>query len=333
MKNNKFKEIWEKLKSSEKILIPLHPKPDGDSLGASTAMKYVLEKNTPAKVKVISQDDLSKDLKEFKFSEEVEFNKKITDFDLKEFDIILFLDHGTLKGHSEKIEEKKFPENLKVINIDHHKTNSYFGNMNYINEKIPSCCSILVNLFKEIKIDFDKEISKRLLLGICTDTGFFIHGDSLDSLKKAVFLIEKGNLNYLKDFYGPLNSYSWNVKKLHGILLINMKKKKIEDKIVAYSYVTKDQAKEHDLNLSELRLGIISMQNIKNSDIIFTLTDLGEKIKGSFRSKNIDTSLFAEKLGGGGHKGASAFYLEKMPIKKAIEKVLKTIKETGMNPA
>ena len=42
---NTFEEIWKALKKSKKVLMSLHPSPDGDSLGSCVAMKYFLEKS------------------------------------------------------------------------------------------------------------------------------------------------------------------------------------------------------------------------------------------------------------------------------------------------
>ncbi|MCX6749566.1 MAG: DHH family phosphoesterase [Candidatus Pacearchaeota archaeon] len=168
MKNNTFEEIWDKLEKSKKILMSLHPKPDGDSLGSCTALKYALEKEGK-KVTLISNDEISENLMDFRFTKEVNFGKNFDDYDLKDFDALIFLDYGTLKEYPEKIRNKEFPKGLVTINIDHHDTNGYFGKLNYVDKDSSSCCSVIFNLFKKAKVDFDKEICKRLLLGICTD--------------------------------------------------------------------------------------------------------------------------------------------------------------------
>ncbi len=80
---------------------------------------------------------------------------------------------------------------------------------------------------------------------------------------------------------------------------------------------------------SDLRLGILCMQDIKDLDLIFTLREMDNEINGSFRSNKFDTTIYSTAFGGGGHKGASAFKLKKMNMKKAIEQVLKIIKERG----
>jgi len=309
-------------------LMKLHDGPDGDCFGSCTAMKQVLEKEG-VEVTLISKDDLSENLKGFEFSKEVAFGKELKEFELKEFDVVLLLDHGTLTYSFENVGE--LLKNNFVINIDHHESNDYFGNMNYVDVESPSCCSVLFEFLEKIGVDFDERLCRKLLLGICTDTNFFVFVNPLDNLRKAAFLIEKGGIDYEKEFFNSITASSWGLKKMQGILLSNMKKKQIGGKNVAYSFMTKKEGKDYNLNMAEKRLGILAMQGIKDVDVVFTLKELSNKIKGSFRSKGVDTVLFSKEFGGGGHKQASAFSLEKMPMEKAIEKVLEVIERIGMH--
>lgn len=325
MKNNNFREIWRVLKKSKKILMTLHPRPDGDSFGSCTAMKYVLEKKGIS-VKLVSKDRINENLEFYDFNKEVEYGVDIESLDLNEFDYLVFLDNGSLEFSDEFKERLK---NSKVINIDHHATNSYYGNLNYVDEELPSCCSILYEFFEKIRFKFDRELSLRLMVGICTDTAFFIHGNSIDSLKKAVTLLEKGKINYKDDLFGPIMNSPWNLKKFHGLLLMNMRKIEIGGKIIAYSWATKKEYGKLGLNVADIRLGIVSMQDIKGLDLIFTIAEVDGMIKGSFRSRNLDTTVYSTALGGGGHKLASGFILKTTNTKKAIETILKTIKEKG----
>lgn len=326
VENNTFREIWRELKKSGKVLMTLHSRPDGDSLGSCTAMKYVLEKRGKF-VRLVSKDGINESLKVYDFNKEIEYGVDIQGLDLDEFDCILFLDHGSLDDYSEEFKEKL--KNRKIINIDHHETNSSYGTLNYVDKKAPSCCSILYEFFEKKRIKFNRKLSLRLMVGICTDTAFFIHGNSLDSFKKAVVLLEKGEINYEKELYNPIMDNPWKLKKLHGLLLTNMVKKEINGKIVAYSSATKKEYEKLGLNHSDIRLGIVCMQDMKDLDLIFTLTELDGEIKGSFRSQNFDTTLYSSVLNGGGHKLASGFIIKMQNMKAAIQKVLKTIEEKG----
>lgn len=329
-RNNSFEEIFEKIKSSENILIPLHKGPDGDSLGCCVAMKYFLERDFKKKVKVISKDELSVQLKDFNFVKEIKFGKGLEDIELKKFDLILFLDHAELNYGLKDDLNLDFPLEKNSVNIDHHPTNSYFARLNYVDSSRSSACSVLLDFFKEMKVRFDKELSTRLLLGIYTDSGGFTH-DKGGALKDAVFLIDKG-ADYLE---GIVNTIRYNVplnlKKYYSFLVEKFEIVNFGENRVGVCSVSEKEAKKFRVNLAEVRSGIATLQEIEGVDFLFTLNEMDDLIKGSFRSRDIDVSLFAKELGGGGHKLAAAFRLERMPMKKAEKKVFEAIKKVGVH--
>jgi len=328
-KNNTFDEIWSKLKSAERVIMSLHDGPDGDGLGSCTAMKYVLEKHLGLKVILISPDNLDGVLMDLPFCKEVEFGKKFEDLSVNKEDILLFLDSGEISYYKNPKKEGMIKGRF-VINMDHHITNTFYGNLNYVDVNQPSACSILVDFFRKKNINFDRELSKRLLLGICTDSGFFKHGNVNKSLKDALFLIENG-ADYTNDIINPiLNNQPLKMKRYYALLINNLKVNK--RKRFAYSSIAYRDIKKLGLNLAEVRLGPGHLNDIKELDFIFTLAEMEDHIKGSFRSKvNIDVSLFAKALSGGGHRAAAAFRLPKMSLKKAENKVIKTIGKVGIN--
>ena len=324
-KNNTPGEIFKKIKSSKKFLLSLHNGPDGDSLASCAAMKYFLERDFNKEVKLISPDNFSGALNLFDFVKEVEFGKKMNDFDLNKFDVILFLDFGSLDMGPGNL---NFPKG-KVISIDHHNTNTYFGDFNYIDTKRPSACSVLIDLFKKWGVKFDKELSTRLLLGVYTDSLGFSKDET--SLRDAVFLIDNG-AEYAKTIGTIKNDVSLKIKKYFSILVSKLRIEEFKSFSIGVSSVSQDDIAGLDLNLSDVRSGINYLQEISGMDFLFTLVEMDDMIKGSFRStKNIDVSLFAEELAGGGHKLAAAFRLPKMPLKEAEKKVFDAIKKIGIH--
>ena len=326
--NDSFEDIWEMIEQSQRVLMSLHPKPDGDSLGSCSAMKYVLEK-MGKQVTLVSKDELSEGLKGFSFVEEIEMEKDLTEMDFKEFDILILLDHGSINGYSKSLEEKL--KDIIVINIDHHNINSHGGNLRYVDSKSPSACSVLIEMFQKMGVKFDKELSLRLSVGVSTDTGFFSHGNSNQAFKDMAFLVENG-VDYHKDIFLKIaGSVSLKVKKLHGILLNNLKIEKFGGVNIAHSFVGKKDIEKLELEPSDVRLGIMVLQDIKDADIVLAIAELEDGAKGSFRSVDVDVSLFAKELGGGGHKAAAAFVLENVSLEEAKKKVFEAIKKVGIH--
>ena len=329
-KNNSFEEIWEKIEESKRILMTLHSAPDGDSLGACTSMKYVLEREFDKDVTIISGDAIPSNLQNLPFSKEVKVGVDISEIDFSDYDLLLTLDTATPEMLGRNKQGYKRPKDIFIINIDHHVTNFFYGDMNYV-EVAPSACSVLLELFKMRGIKFDKELSIRILTGICTDSGFFRYEMDLKrALTEAVFLIEQG-VDYFKDVLNPIvNSQTLATKKYFGALMSNLKINK--EKNFAYSTVDFKTIKSLGLDIGGVRGGVSAISDLEGVDFSFILLEMSDYIKGSFRSnRRVDVSLFAKELGGGGHQQAAGVYLRNMGLKEAEEKVLKAIEKVGIH--
>ncbi|MFA5857285.1 MAG: bifunctional oligoribonuclease/PAP phosphatase NrnA [Candidatus Pacearchaeota archaeon] len=323
MKNNTPNEILHKLKSSNNILMTLHYGPDGDSVGSCLAMKYFLENNLKKNVKVISNDDVPENMNSLDYIKEIEFNKSFQDIKIKDYDLLIFLDSDILM-----IPGQKIPEDIFTINIDHHKTNSYFAKLNYIDSTKASACSVLLDLFKIWNIKFDKKLSQRLLLGVATDSGFFSYENSVEAMRDSLFLIDNG-ADYLEGVLRPiLYNQPLRLFKFNGKILNNFK---IDKRAFGYSILTKEEIKETGVNNAEARLGINQLQFISGLKFVFVLLEFEDHIKGSFRSKKgYDVSVLAKDLGGGGHKEAAAFSFKNITLDKAKKLVFNEIDKLNL---
>ena len=89
-------------------------------------------------------------------------------------DYIILLDADSLKRlgfiYSEN---EKFFKDKKIINIDRHITNSYFGETNYIEKSSSSTSELVYNLLDQLKVKIDKDIATNLYYGITTSTNNF----------------------------------------------------------------------------------------------------------------------------------------------------------------
>lgn len=327
-KNNTPEEILKKIKSCKWIILPLHEGPDGDSIASCCAMKYLLKREFDIEPVIITNEKINENLHLMNFVKEIDFTKSIEDLKIEKHGLILFLDHGAIKYR--KKDSVEIPRN-KMINIDHHDTNTYFAEINYVDSTKPSTCSVLLDLFQKWKIRFDKELSTRLLFGVYTDTQGFTTNKS--SIKDASFLIDNG-ADYKKIVQVLKYNVPLNVAKYFALLTENFEIVDFGKYKIGKSIVSKEDTKKLKLNISDIRLGPNHLQTIGGVDFLFTLAETDDSIKGSFRSNNnIDASLIAKELGGGGHKLAAGFYLEKMSLEEAEQKVIEAIKKVGIHKA
>src|ERR1035437_3297518 len=164
-------KIFAAIKAANNILLHCHPSPDPDSVGSALAMKFALESLGKKATVIRGDSEIPQAFMHFPGADSI-VPKNFFEVDLKEFDLFIVQDSGSMSMISRR-GEIKFPKTLNVIVIDHHATIADFGSINLIEPSYPACCQILFDLFKEWKILITPDIAKNLFIGTYTDTGGF----------------------------------------------------------------------------------------------------------------------------------------------------------------
>ena len=312
MINDEILKFKEQLNEASSIALISHLDPDGDNLGSLTALSKSLL-NLGKKVYPIEFDKIPENLK---FLPNLDLLSDNTDINI---DMIICLDcanYERLGQIDELFNKAKFR-----INIDHHQSNEFYGDVNIVKKGYSSTCELVFDLINEINLPIDKEISMSLLTGISTDTGRFLYSaTTADTLAKASKLVENG-ADMMK-----INELIYQSKKFEAQLLENeiLSKTEIYNDYVAIGFVMTDQLNKYNVEISDIDSVINTFRDtdkIKISVLIKQQTE--NEYKVSFRSKgNIDVGLIAKNLGGGGHKNAAA-----TRITGNFETVSNTIKE------
>lgn len=294
--NDEILKFKEQLKDASSIALISHLDPDGDNLGSLTALSKSLL-NLGKKVYPIEFDKIPENLK---FLPNLDLLSDNTDININ---MIICLDCANYERLG-KIDEL-FNKAKYRINIDHHQSNEFYGDVNIVKKGYSSTCELVFDLINEINLPIDKEISVSLLTGISTDTGRFLYSaTTADTLAKASRLVENG-ADMIK-----INELIYQSKKFEAQLLENeiLSKTEIYNDYVAFGFVMTDQLNKYNVEISAIDSVINTFRDtdkIKISVLIKQQTE--NEYKVSFRSKgNIDVGLIAKNLGGGGHKNAAA---------------------------
>lgn len=294
--NDEILKFKEQLNEASSIALISHLDPDGDNLGSLTALSKSLL-NLGKKVYPIEFDKIPENLK---FLPNLDLLSDKIDINI---DMIICLDCANYKRLGQI--DELFNKAKYRINIDHHQSNEFYGDVNIVKKGYSSTCELVFDLINEINLPIDKEISMSLLTGISTDTGRFLYSaTTADTLAKASRLVENG-ADMMK-----INELIYQSKKFEAQLLENeiLSKTQIYNDYVAFGFVMTDQLNKYNVEISDIDSVINTFRDtdkIKISVLIKQQTE--NEYKVSFRSKgNIDVGLIAKNLGGGGHKNAAA---------------------------
>lgn len=313
----KVEEIIEILKNKNSFLITSHINIDGDGIGSEIAF-YICLKKLNKKVEIINQDPVPSIFKFLPYSKLAKIYSKNTK--KMNFEVGIVIDSGNLdRIGSVKEIIKKIPF---IINIDHHITNSQFGNINWINPHFSSSGEMLYFLCEALK-SIDKKQAICLYTSIIYDTCGFLHNISKYTMEIVKNLIDK-KINpekIARKIFFEKSIKSVNLFKLALETLKFDKRKKICFMKVPAEFFKKVKAKEeHTEGFVEF---LISIKGIEVG-VLFKEKENG--IKVSMRSKGkIDVENIAKKFGGGGHREAAGCFIKNKKMEEVELLIMKEL--------
>jgi len=265
---------------------------EGDALGSELAM-YTLLKKLKKKV-VICNNDLTPSIYKFLPFSRVIKNEVEKDW----FDVALVLDcsdssrAGRVKDGLSKVG--------CIINIDHHISNTYFGDINWVEPHSSSTAQMLYRLCEKFRI-MDKNIAFCLYTAIFTDTGNFTYANTGRETHRIVTNLMKYNLHPYK-IYDNLHSLC-SPADLNFIGKIIASLKFDANKKVCWATITHWRDKNYDL--TEVIFQIMRLLKDIEVFLLFKKIDRN-RTRVNFRSRSrVDVNRIAKFFGGGGHKRAS----------------------------
>ena len=307
--------ILEEINKAETIVILTHENPDGDAMGSSLALYNAL-KNMGKKPDII----IPEYPRVFEFLPNADEIKK--ESNIEQYDLAISVDCATIKmlnGFA------NYFENAKVkVSIDHHSTNTMFGDLNYVSPEAPACAQILIVVLEYFKVEVTKEIGTCILTGIITDTGGFKYSSvTAETFEFVAGLLNKG-INVSKIYKKVLQTKTRANFELSRKAMDRLEFS--EDGKIAFTYITlQDQENVNSQNGDHE--GIVEIgRDVEGVEVSIFVRETDTGCKVSMRSNEyVNVSDVCILLGGGGHIHAAGCSLQ-CSIEQAKEKILRQVK-------
>lgn len=309
-------EILKEINKAKNIVLLTHENPDGDAIGTSLALYKQL--------KIMNKDV---ELIVPKFSKTYTYLPGFKEAALEkgtreQYDLAISLDAANIKllnGWSNYFEDAK-----EKIVIDHHSTNSMYGDLNYVEISSPACAQVLYEIFKYYNWNVNTEIGTCLMTGIITDTGGFQYsGVSKETFIIASELLGKG-VNISKIYKQMFETHSIANFELKRIALNRMEL--LEDGKIAFTYITKRDEKKVKAQTGDYEGIVNEGKNIEGVEVSIFLHELDDGFKASLRSNDyVNVSDVCLIFGGGGHVKAAGATMHGTP-KKLRDKIVNEVK-------
>jgi len=249
---------------------------------------------------------------------------------LTKYDVMIMLDCGSRDRAGDFI--TNFSGYKILINIDHHVSNKYFGDVNFI-ELASSCTGEHVYFItKRILADLGitkipNNISIGLLCALYDDTGGMRYvSTTARTLRIAADIVESGaDCSFVSEnlFFSVSRERMELTRRVLQTLTYECNAK------IAYMTMTIEDL-ERTNSAHEDSNGLIDFpRSIEGVEVAFIIKEMGKgKYKFSFRSRGkVDLNSFCSLFGGGGHKVASGctVYGELAEVKEKVLSALRPL--------
>lgn len=306
-----MESIVRHLQKSSQLLVASHMSPDGDAVGTLVAMGLALEQ-LHKDIVLFNESPIPAVYRFLPAAERIVNRIE----NCRRFDTALILDCGdTMRLGPVWQQLNDIPT---VINIDHHATNTGFGDMQLVEPNACATAELVYRIIAALNVTIDEEIATAIYTGILTDTGSF----RFSNTNSAAFEICRemaacGVQPHLvaQHVYG---TYSLGRLKLLNLALDSIE---ISDN-GKLSMMTVTQEMLHQTGtLPEDADGLIHyarrIEDVRVAALIQELqngrgtTAPRRRFHVSLRSDgSIDVGAIATAFGGGGHASAAGFGVE-----------------------
>ncbi len=316
--------IIEEIKKHEHFCVVGHQRPDGDCVGSQLAIALAL-RNEGRRVVCWNQDPMPQKLQFLDAG-----NLFARPQAAQSFDCVLAVDSASLDRIGEV---QQFIHNRKsLINIDHHASNTRYGDLNWVSPNEPSSGEMIYRLLKAVRWSIKPQIADCLFTAISTDTGSFQYPTTRPSTYEiAGDLVDKGaNLSVICD--QVYQSYPLSRVKL--IRHVYNHFKLTNDNKIAYFWLRPKDYQRTGAAPDESEGLIDHIRDIDPVVVACLFEELEpEVIRISLRSKSpdINVSDTAKRFGGGGHKAAAGARIcgRPMTIQRRVVKAIRAQLASG----
>jgi bifunctional oligoribonuclease and PAP phosphatase NrnA len=238
--------------------------------------------------------------------------------------LVFFFDSGNLERSGSSV--KKIASHATIVNIDHHPSNSRFGDVNVIDADASAVGQMVIVMLDHFGYAITQTMAVNLYVALLTDTGGFRHENTTprtleDAARLARLGADPGGIATLVYKMRPETTL-----KLSGLALATMR---VElDGRLAWAKVTRGMLKEAGAVMAESEGIIDTLNSIAGLELAILFKDVHDSLtKISVRSRGaVDAAALCATFGGGGHIRAAGAEIER-PMEETVKMVLTAAKE------
>lgn len=284
------------LQAGRRVALFSHINPDGDTLGSALALAHGL-RQMGKEAQVYCADQLPGNLAFLPGFAAIRRAYTLP----SGFDLAVYVDSGDVNRFGNPTQEAEATQPL-LLNVDHHATNHYFGDVNLVNRSAAATGEEVYDLLQAMGVEITPAIATCLLTALITDTrAFRTPSTTPRTLAIASDLFARGApLALIVD--SVYHNRSFPTLRLWGLSLERLR----HERGLAWTEITEEMQAIADASPSEGDGVIDLMASLSGVRAVALFKETTDGIKVSLRATNgVDVADVAAHFGGGGHPRAS----------------------------
>jgi phosphoesterase RecJ-like protein len=283
-------------------VISCHVHPDGDALGSALALHRALA--NAGREAVVSFSEPFTVARHYRFLTGLD-HLVPPDQVPRDADLFLCFDAGSLDRLGSLVDA--FQGAARTVVVDHHASNTRFGDINLIDPDSPASAVLCRELLRRLDLPLDTEVATALYTGLVTDTGRFQYqATSPETHLLAAELLATGVRQYeVAKAVFETNDIGYLRLVADALARITQ----VPEASLVWTRVALADLAAHGVEMDETEGLIDLVRTDAASDVAAVLKEQpagGYKV--SLRSKGAtDVGALATGFGGGGHKYAAGF--------------------------
>ena len=288
-------QVVELIESKRRFAITSHIRPDGDSLGSSIGLYWLL-RALDKDVEVIMRDPVPHAYQQLPGASEVKVVPAVD----PSYHAVFVIECSDISRPGLIDLDKQF-----VVNIDHHSTTALFGTINWIDSTASAVGEMIYNLCKATGVRVTKEIAECVYTALITDTGSFHYSNTTERTFKVASELVRTGVKPAKTAEAVFASYPWSRIELMGAVLSTARRDesgKVACMRQSLEMQRLAQASDEDAD------GFVNYPlTVGEVEAVAMLKECETGVyRTSLRSKgDVNVAKVAERYGGGGHRNAA----------------------------
>jgi len=314
--------LLKRIGQARSVLITGHVRPDGDSLGCMIALAHLLNR---AGIKAVATAE-RKGLGGPGFLNGVQKLVAPKVAAKRRFDLLISVDCGSLDRMPEELQP--LSKKISIINIDHHRTNTLFGDLNWIEGRVSSTGEMIWRLARKANWALDAISAEALWVAVITDTGRFAYDQTTPStLRCGADLLRYGvRTAFINDkLYCSFSRTNMELKsRAFRTLTVDENNAIASVSLTGKDFEVTDGTKADAEDVIEIPRSLIG-----NRIALFFYGDEEDssETRVSIRTRApLDATQLAKMFGGGGHARAAGCTV-KEPLSVARRVFMKAVSE------